>query len=69
MTLSDFMTKRGMTPGQLAVLLGVHVVSVYRYLRGEPPSNKVLARIIRESGGLVGSEDFDFEKQQGLTGQ
>lgn len=67
MKLSEFMQKRGMTPGQLAVLLGVHVVTVYRYLHGEPPSGKVLAKIIRESGGLVGSEDFVFDKPKNLS--
>ena len=47
----------------LADLLNVHIVSVHRYLKGELPSNKVLARIIKESDGLVGIEDFNFDKE------
>lgn len=59
MTLRDYLSKRQMTGREFAAVIGVHDVSVYRYLCGERiPRPKVMARIVAATDGEVGPADF-----------
>ena len=58
MKLKDFMDKRKLKVADLALMFRVSPMSVYRYLKGELPASTVMARIVHETGGLVGISDL-----------
>lgn len=62
MKIKEFMEKRGLKPEDLARMFGCSLMSVYRYINGKPPSAKYMARIVHETGGLVGISDLITDK-------
>lgn len=58
MKLSEFLEKRKMSKADAADMFGVSPMSIYRYLSGEIPNSRVMARIVQETGGLVNISDL-----------
>ena len=58
MKLSEFLEKRKMSKSDAADMFGVSPMSIYRYLSGEIPNSRVMARIVQETGGLVNISDL-----------
>jgi transcriptional regulator with XRE-family HTH domain len=59
MTLADFLSKNGLSHSAFAEKIGVSQAAVNRYAKGRRiPRPAVLARIRKETSGIVTADDF-----------
>ena len=63
MKLKSFLKDEGLNPFTFGAAIGVHPMTVYRYLRGTTPTAEIAKRIIDASGGRVTLKDLVQENK------